>query len=96
MIKFDEIYNTATVDDLQKYVTVNARRVWDYKSINTTVYLISSDQYIWDESEYVTLGELARYIYTCGLSLDEVDFKDEETGEMLNTANWFQETLAIT
>jgi hypothetical protein len=94
MIKFKNIIETASPEKLDFTVTIEGHPVWDYKAggINS-IFLISEDPWQGVEDEYVTLGELRKYIVSCEIPFDLVEFKTEADRELLKSFTWENKQL---
>lgn len=89
MINFKNITDTAGPEKLQHIITIQGHPVWDYKlgQLNT-VYLISEDPWEGSEEEYVTLGELRKYIVSCEVPFDLVQLRTEADRELITSYKW--------
>lgn len=91
MINFKNIANLASPDRLDYIITIEGSPVWDYKigALNT-LFLISEDPWQGVEEEYVTLGELRKYIVSSEIPFDLVKFQTEADRETLLSYKWLE------
>jgi hypothetical protein len=89
MINFKNIVEVNNSEKLQSVVTVEGHPIWDYKAGgDNTIYLISEDPWEGCEEEYVTLKELRKYIVSCEIPFDKVEFKTEADRQLLRSYKW--------
>lgn len=94
MINFKDIINNANPDKLGYIITIDGKPVWDYSAgPNYTVSLISEGTWEGIEEEYVTIGELRKYIVASEIPFDVVVFKKEEDRELLKNYKWEDKQL---
>lgn len=96
MINFKNLIETSTPDKLESIVTIEGHPVWDYKvGGHSTIFLISEDPWQGVEDEYVTLKELRKYIVSCEIPFDIVEFKTEADRELLKSFKWEENQLNL-
>lgn len=96
MINFKNLIETSTPDKLESIVTIEGHPVWDYKvGGHNTIFLISEDPWQGVEDEYVTLKELRKYIVSCEIPFDIVEFKTEADRELLKSFKWEENQLNL-
>lgn len=98
MMNLKSILETSRPDRMDYIVTTQGNRVWDFKVgghdnilLIDTVFDTNND-----EEEYVTAGELRRYVVSCEIPFDIVVFKVEQTGDTLNSFEWDDENKTLT
>ena len=96
MINFKNIMDLANPERLEYVVSIEGYPVWDYKigALNT-LFLISEDPWQGVEDEYVTLGELRKYIVNSEIPFDLVKFQTEADRESLLSYIWKDENKEL-
>jgi|GEM_PF-3338621 len=82
MINFKELLEQPEVE--KRIITVNGIPVWDYKSSNFNVFLIYENPWKGVEEEYVTVGEIKKYLTDMGIPNKKAAFYTESSRELLN------------
>lgn len=94
MINFKHLIESSNQEKLEFIITVEGHPVWDYKAgPSGTIYLISEDPWEGVEEDYVSLGELRKYIAQMKIPFDSVTFKTEADNQILTRIQW--DTSAI-
>jgi len=83
MKKFKEILKTGNPQELSRQLTVQGNPVWDYKTLDRTIYLISSINHDLEEDDHVTVGELRKYMVDKMIHFDTLNLGDEHTMDPL-------------
>jgi hypothetical protein len=91
------ILETSRPDRMEYKVTTAGNAVWDFKvGGHDNILLIDTVlDFNNDEEEFVTVGEVRRYVVTCEIPFDVVSFKVEQSGEVLNDFDWDDENKIL-
>jgi len=96
MLDFKELIEVTDKEKLNYVITTEGNPVWDYKigALNT-IFLISNIQDGLEE-EYVTVGELRRFIVSSEIPFELVKIKTEEHRLNLLSYEWKNSNKELT
>jgi hypothetical protein len=92
------ILETSRPDRMEYTVITAGNKVWDFKVGGHDNILLIDTVFDFnnDEEEYVTVGELRKYVVACEIPFDVVTFRVEQTGDTLDTFAWNDEKKTLT
>ena len=95
MINFKDIMKSGNPDKMDYLVTVQGNPTWDYKicALNTICLISNVENGV--EEEYVTLGELRRYIVSSEIPFDLVVLQKEADKTQLIDFIWKDENKEL-
>ena len=95
MLNFKELIEKSNPERLEYTVTIEGNPVWDYKVAGyKTVSLIANIQGGIEE-EYVSLGELRKYIVSCEIPFDITVLQTETDKEPVILHKWYDENKEL-